>query len=262
MGAPGLQPARQQRHVGRGGEPTHHLGTRCAPAGRRRPRAIRSGSPGSRPIGASIMPCGALGCPHTSARRSARPAVWAANWATSVVGGLGRAGDDQQPRAADVEAVDDARAMRLADAGELGEAGQQPVDQRAVAGCRRPGGRPGRPACRRRSRRRRRGRPRTRRRRPAPAARPPGSPPRRSPRPAPVRRRTLPDVATVTPSTRHAPGGDHRRRRRPADVGQQRDDPVEPLAVERRRHPLGSGSSRRTGASTADRRGASASRAR
>ena len=109
VGPPGLQPARQQRHVGRARRADAPPRTRCAPACRRRPRAIRSGSPGSRPIGASMMPCGALGCPHTSAVVPP-PGGVGGELGDQRVGGLGRAGDDEQPRAAGVEAVHDARA--------------------------------------------------------------------------------------------------------------------------------------------------------
>jgi hypothetical protein len=49
-----------------------------------------------------------------------------------VLGGIGGAGDDQQAGAARVEAVDDARALRVADIGQLPDARQQTVDERAV----------------------------------------------------------------------------------------------------------------------------------
>ena len=78
-----------------------------------------------------MMPCGALGCPHTSAVVPP-PGGVGGELGDERVGGLGRAGDDEQPRAAGVEAVHDARALRLADAGDVGEAGEQAVDQRAV----------------------------------------------------------------------------------------------------------------------------------
>ena len=67
VGAPGLQPARQpgQRRPGRrAGRRTWYSVRAGLPS---TTTAILSGSAGSRPIGASMMPCGASGWPHTTA---------------------------------------------------------------------------------------------------------------------------------------------------------------------------------------------------
>ena len=67
VGPAGLQPARQQRRVRPVAEPLDDLvlGARRLARRRRPPSAV--GSPGSRPIGASMMPWAAAGCPHTRA---------------------------------------------------------------------------------------------------------------------------------------------------------------------------------------------------
>ena len=58
------------------------------------------------------MPCGALGMPPHQGVVAPSGAVWAANWAISDARRRLGAGDDEQPRTAGVEAVDDARALR------------------------------------------------------------------------------------------------------------------------------------------------------
>ena len=85
------------------------LGARRRARRRRPPSAV--GSPGSRPIGASIDAVRRCRMPPHQGARSAALAVWAANWATSDARAACGAGDDEQPRAARVEAVDDARAL-------------------------------------------------------------------------------------------------------------------------------------------------------
>ena len=91
----------------------------------------------------------------------------------SLAGVLG-SGHHQQPRAAGVESVHDARPNLFADCGQLRVPGQQPVDERAIGVAGTRDGPPGPAACRSRSRRRPRARPRTPRRDPGPGAAPPG----------------------------------------------------------------------------------------
>ena len=81
-------------------EASRDLVARCAPAGRRPTTAIRVGSRRSRPIGASMTPCGALGCaPHQRQVARARPCGRRAA-STSAVVGVGGAGHDEQARRA------------------------------------------------------------------------------------------------------------------------------------------------------------------
>ena len=65
--APGLQPARQPGQLGRRVVARRRPRTRSAPACRRRPPPSSADRDGSRPIGASMMPCGASGWPQTTA---------------------------------------------------------------------------------------------------------------------------------------------------------------------------------------------------
>ena len=180
------------------------------------------------------MPCGALGmAPHHGVVAPRRPCGR-------------RTAPTAPPRAVGVRATTSSPELpasrrwtmpgpvRLADAGELGEAGQQAVDERAV-GLPAPGWTTspaglsttitassawttsnvdvGIGTGRRRAS---------------------GSPPDRPRPPAPSARRTLPRRGHGAVDA-HAAGVDHGRRRRAADVGEQRDDAVEPLAGQRRR---------------------------
>ena len=173
------------------------------------------------------MPCAALGCPS---RVVAPPCGTRGELLDERAGGEWRAGDDDQARAASVEAVDDPRSNRVADVGEHAETMQQPVDQRPV---RVPGtgmdDHPGRlvddhdvvvleddlEADRRICRRRL-----------STAGWPTGRPPRTRPRRGgPCRRRRFAVHL-------HAAGGDGRRGDRAADVGEQGDHPVEALTGE------------------------------
>ncbi len=84
VGSTGFEIALQQRQLGRAVETIEHLvlGTRRASVWRRSPSAADRCR--ERPIGASITPCGAAGCPHTNARY-ARVAWCEANCSISIL---------------------------------------------------------------------------------------------------------------------------------------------------------------------------------
>ena len=212
-------------------------------AGPGRPAAGHDGHAASgwrveRPIGASMTPSGRLGhAPHQGRVAPRRP-VGPPSAATSAVYAVGVRATTSRPEVSRSRRCTMPGRCGLAHRGQLGVAGQQPVDQRALGPDRRRGARRGPAACRRRARRRPR--------RPRAPGRPgpvrggdsTGSSPqvdaRRTARPPPVAGRRT----TTAPSMRDGAGGDERRGLAPAATGDEADDPVDPLPVERGRDLL------------------------
>ena len=138
--ASGLQPARQQRQSPAPTGGARRPRTRCAPGARRRRPPSASGRRDRGRSARRRCRAPASGWPHDE--RDVAPA-------RRMGGELGDqrraaprlgAGHDEQPGAAGVEAVDDARAVRCCpDAGEVREAGEQAVDEGAVAALPAPG---------------------------------------------------------------------------------------------------------------------------